>query len=103
MEERGGPTTQAGIRYQNSVAALYLGDLLRWDIPNPAERVREVRLEAPAHVDDIVATFADGHRDWIQVKLNLDPRGKAWEKLWRDLAGQRDDAQFGADDRLVLI
>jgi hypothetical protein len=47
MEERGGPTTQAGIRYQNSVAALYLGDLLRWDIPHPAKRAREIRLEAP--------------------------------------------------------
>jgi hypothetical protein len=47
MEERGGPTTQAGIRYQNSVAALYLGDLLRWDLPHPAERAREIRLEAP--------------------------------------------------------
>ena len=29
MVERGGPTTQAGIHYENSVAALCLGDLLR--------------------------------------------------------------------------
>jgi GrpB-like predicted nucleotidyltransferase (UPF0157 family) len=74
MEERGGPATQAGIRYQNSVAALYLGDLLRWDCPNPAERVLEVRVEAPAHVDDVVLRYADGHREWIQVKLNLGRR-----------------------------
>src|SRR3546814_38913 len=80
MVERGGPTTQAGIHYQNSVAALCLGDLLRWDVVNPAERVVEVRLEAPADVDDIVVCHADGHRDWIQVKLDLEPRGNAWEK-----------------------
>jgi hypothetical protein len=49
MEERGGPTTQAGIRYQNSAAALYLGDLLRWDIPHPAERARE-RYGSKRHV-----------------------------------------------------
>ncbi|WP_380806014.1 hypothetical protein [Sphingobium tyrosinilyticum] len=86
MEERGGPTTQAGVRYQNSVAALFLGDLLRWAIPSPVERVREVRLEAPAHVDDIVATFADRHRDWIQVKLNRTARtglGQALARLCR--------------------
>src|SRR3546814_15223097 len=46
MVERGGPTTQAGIHYQNSVAALCLGDLLRWDVVNPAERVVEVRLRS---------------------------------------------------------
>jgi hypothetical protein len=84
MAERGCPTTQAGVHYQNSVAALCLGDLLRWDVVNPAERVVEVRLQAPADVDDIVVRHADGHRDWIQVTLDLEPRGKAWEKLWID-------------------
>ncbi|MES3055048.1 hypothetical protein O6V14_05340 [Sphingomonas faeni] len=102
MAEHGGPTTQAGIRYQNSVAALYLGDLLRWDCPNPVERVLEVRVEAPTHVDDIVAHYADGHHDWIQVKLSLDGHGKAWEKLWADFEQQRDDAGFGLEDKLVL-
>jgi len=57
---------------------------LRWDVVNPAERVVEVRLEAPADVDDIVVRHAGGHRDWIQVTLDLEPRGKAWEKLWID-------------------
>lgn len=38
MVERGGPTTQAGFYYQNSVAALCLGDLLPWDVVDPAER-----------------------------------------------------------------
>lgn len=103
MVERGGPTTQAGIHYQNSVAALYLGDLLRWDVVNPAERVVEVRLEAPTDVDDIVVRFADGHRDWIQVKLDLEPRGNAWEKLWSDFAQQCGNDVFGVEDRLVLV
>lgn len=67
MVERGGPASQVGIYYQNSVAALFLGDPLRWDVVNPAERVVEVRLDAPGD-DDIVARFADGHRDWVQVK-----------------------------------
>lgn len=103
MTERGGPTTQAGIYYQNSIAALYLGDLLRWDIANPAERVIEVRVEAPAHVDDIVIRYSDRHREWVQAKLSIEPRGKAWKKLWADFAAQRDAETFGAEDRLVLL
>ena len=60
MAERGGPTTQAGIRYQDQVAALYLGRML-----DPRERPRrdqpvEVRIEAPQSVDDFVVRFADG-------------------------------------------
>lgn len=46
---------------------------------------------------------ADGHRNWIQVKLDLEPHGKAWEKLWTDLAQQRDHDLFGVEDRLVLV
>src|SRR3546814_1327062 len=54
-------------------------------------------------LDDIVVCHADGHRDWIQVKLDLEPRGNAWEKLWTDLAQQRDNDLFGVEDRLVLV
>ena len=103
MEERGGPATQAGIRYQNSVAALYLGDLLRWACPNPVERVLEVRVEAPTHVDDIVVHYADGHREWVQVKLSLAANGRAWDKLWTDFKQQRDENTFGTEDWLVLV
>ncbi|MCF1503810.1 hypothetical protein L0F51_08560 [Afifella sp. H1R] len=103
MTERGGPTTQAGIYYQNSIAALYLGDLLRWDIANPVERVVEVRVEAPAHVDDIVIRYSDRHREWVQAKLTIAPRGKAWEKLWVDFVAQREAEDFSAEDRLVLL
>jgi hypothetical protein len=51
MPERGGATTQAGIYYQNTVAARHLADLLDLSPLSPRERVVEVRLEAPAHVD----------------------------------------------------
>lgn len=44
MVERGGPNTQAGFHYQNSVAALCLGDLLLWDVVDPAERVSNGHL-----------------------------------------------------------
>src|SRR5688572_29602918 len=103
MTERGGPTWQAGIQFQNSVAGLYLGDLLRLD-PLPArQQVTEVRVEAPVDVDDIVAMYADGHRQWIQVKLNLSLSGGAWEAAWRGFQAQRASAAFGVEDRLVLV
>ncbi len=60
MTERGGPTTQSGILYQNSVAALYLGRLCdaTWRLDD--QFVVHVRVEAPSDVDDIIVTFADG-------------------------------------------
>ena len=42
MAERGGPTTQAGIHYQNSVSALYLGRLC--DAAPRPERARVVEV-----------------------------------------------------------
>ena len=62
-----------------------------------------MRLETPADVDDIVVRQANGHRDWIQVKLGLEPHGNSWEKPWTDLAQQRDHDLFGVEDRLVLV
>ncbi len=103
MTERGGPTTQAGIRYQNSIAALYLGELLQLHAPSAREQISEVRIEAPADVDDIVVRFADRHRDWVQVKLTLSATGTAWRKLWRDFYLQSTFMDFGTEDRLVLV
>jgi hypothetical protein len=103
MDERGGPTTHAGIRYQNGVAALYLGELVDWETADPRTRVVEVRVEAPADVDDLVVRFADGHRDWAQVKLSLASSGGAWDRLWRDFDAQLRDPAFGPNDRLLLI
>src|ERR1700754_4681191 len=105
MRERGGPTAQSGIIYQNSIAALYLGRLC--DItPRPEhERICKVRVEAPEHVDDIVITFADGHRIYVQAKENIRSHHEAWEKLWRDFAAQfaRVDFQRGKDRLAIYI
>ncbi len=103
MTERGGPTTQSGILYQNSIAALNLGRLcdLR---PRPArERIISVRIEAPHNVDDIVVTYADRTRDWIQAKENLRFSGPKWDKLWADFESQRFGKHFQPDDRLRLV
>lgn len=103
MVEAGGPTTQGGIWYQNSVAALYMGDLLDLKKRPQNERVVEVRLEAPSDVDDVVVRYADGRRQWIQVKSNLRNRDSAWDKLWHDFRNQQKRPEFGGDDALVLI
>lgn len=103
MPESGGTTTQSGIFYQNSIAALYLGRLcdLR---PRPAsERVIEVRVEAPAPVDDTVVTYADRHREWIQAKENLARNSDAWRKVWGDFEKLRWQGDFGSEDRIVLM
>lgn len=97
MAESGGTTTQSGIHYQNSIAALYLGRLLDSRQRVASERVVEVRVEAPDHVDDIVARHADGGRSFIQAKEALSTTSDAWGKLWSDFAKQAhecNDAQY---------
>jgi len=102
MVEHGGPTTQDGIYYQNTVAARYLADLLNLHASVPRESVVEVRIEAPSHVDDIVVRYADGHREWVQAKSNLRASGEAWRSLWAAFAAQIQDSGFGAGDRLII-
>lgn len=102
MAERGGPSTQAGIRYQDQVAALYLGRML-----DPRERPRrdqpvEVRVEAPQAVDDFVVHFADGTRRFFQVKLTLEAKGSAWQELWPAFLRQMN-TDFKLEDRLELV
>jgi hypothetical protein len=103
LSERGGPTTQEGIYYQNTVAARYLVDLLDLSPLPPRERVIEVRVEAPSDVDDIVVRYADGHRDWVQVKTRIKPSADPWTGLWADLAAQRSATEFGSEDHLVVV
>ena len=50
MPERGGPTTQSGILYQNSIAALYLGRLCDATQRPASDFVQSVRVEAPEDV-----------------------------------------------------
>jgi len=101
MPELGGTTTQAGINYQNSVAALAMLDLLDM-APTPAsQRVTDVRVEAPEQVDDIVIRHADATVTYQNVKLEL-ARNKAWKKLWEQLHRQRSEA-FGEHDELQVV
>ena len=103
MPESGGTTTQSGILYQNSIAALNLGRLCDMRQRPASERVVEVRIEAPEFVDDIVVTYADRHCDWIQAKENLIFTGPIWKKLWIDFEKQRWSHKFGPSDRLRLL
>ncbi len=103
MAERGGASTQDGIYYQNTVAATYLADLLELSQQPPRERVVEVRVEAPSDVDDVVVRFADGHRDWLQIKTVIPSSGDAWDRLWVNLATQATSAEFGSEDSLIVV
>ena len=101
--ERGGATTQSGIFYQNSVAALYLGRLCDATTRPKTLHVSGVRVEAPTDVDDIVVTFADGHKTYIQAKENVSSGDNAWQKVWRDFSKQFQHDQFEkGKDRLLF-
>jgi hypothetical protein len=101
MPEAGGTATQSGIYYQNSVTALYLGQML--DGARVGNRViTNVRAEARESVDDTVVTYADGAREFIQSKESLGS-SKAWRTLWNDFYDQRHKSIFDPQrDRLVL-
>lgn len=103
VTEAGGPATQSGIFFQNTIAARYLGRLC-----DPTERLAKddvvgVRVEAPEHVDDIVVTYRDAHRDWISAKERLDPSSEEFAAVWSAFARQSGTEGFGASDRLVLV
>lgn len=103
MPERGGPTTQSGIYYQNAVAALYLGRLYDSLPRTKGERVIHVRVEAPTAVDDTVVTYDDEHNAYIQAKEAIRTGEDAWNKLWRDFAAQFLQTGFQrGSDRLIL-
>ncbi|USX18419.1 hypothetical protein NHH82_21425 [Oxalobacteraceae bacterium OTU3REALA1] len=88
MTEIGGPTTQAGIRYQDRVVALYLGRMIDARQRHSRHRPIEVRIESPDKVDDFVVHFDDGSRQFFQVKMALQRTGNAWVSLWRSMHNQ---------------
>ncbi|WP_150130815.1 NACHT domain-containing NTPase [Janthinobacterium sp. LM6] len=104
MAEPGGPTTQSGIYYQNTVSALYLGALL--DSPHPSDvgtRVISVRIEAPEDVDDTIVTYSDSSCHFIQAKENLSLAGEPWDKFWAAAKRQIEKSTNESDQiRLVL-
>ena len=101
MAEIGGSTTQSGIYFQNAVAARYMGRMLHPRSRPPGEQVVEVRVEAPEQVDDVVVTFADERRLYLQVKENIVVGDEAWKKLWADFDKQAQ--RFNSRDQLVLF
>ncbi len=105
MAERGGPTTQSGILYQNSVTALYLGRLCDATQRPASDLIQSVRVEAPENVDDIVVTFADEHKEYIQAKEIISAGDTAWNKLWKDFLAQyrRKDFNYGQDQLVFQI
>ena len=102
MTEIGGPTAQAGIRYQDRVAALYLGRMLDPRKRPSRDRPVEVRVETSDAVDDLFVRFDDGSRHFFQIKLALQRRGEAWESLWRALHRQLT-VDLSRDDRFALV
>lgn len=102
VPESGGPTTQSGIGYQDAIAALYLGRMCDPRERLARERVRAVRVEAAAAVDDIEVQFGDGSTGWIQAKERVNPSQPEWKKLWRDFATLRQSETFKHSDRLIL-
>ena len=103
MTERGGPTTQSGILYQNSISALFLAKLCDSNSQNLHESVQEVRLEAPEDVDDTVVTYSDNHKEYIQAKENIDIGGIVWNNLWKKLINQYKNQDFDFDSDLLCL
>jgi len=103
LPEAGGASTQAGIYYQNSVAALALSDLLSFDHHVRREQVIEVRVETPDSVDDLVIRYADGHREFRSVKLSLRKGSKAWINLWKDFGAQQSATDMSRGDRFSVV
>lgn len=103
MAEAGGTTTQSGIYYQNSIAALYLGRLIDSSRTNK-QIVESVRVEAPEVVDDVVITYSDRKKEYIQAKERLNSSSEEWKKLWRSFKEQADSCNSkGRNYSLILI
>ena len=101
MSENGGPTTQSGTYFQNTVAAWFMAQMYHDATRGRSEnRVVRVRCEAPTDVDDVVVTFERGIH-YVQAKEALSASGKAWTGLWRHFWKQLDRMALERD-RLVL-
>ncbi|WP_145953921.1 hypothetical protein [Paenibacillus bovis] len=68
IAEYSGPTTQAGISYQNSIAALYSGRMIDSKYFSPVDKVTKIRVEVPEYVNDTVITFINEVNWYIQAK-----------------------------------
>lgn len=103
MPEQGGTTTQSGISYQNLYAALRIAEMLSGQDLPATSKIAGVRVEAPVNVDDVVVTYEDGHRDYVQAKENLTASGEIWLKIWRQFLQQYEKPDFDrVNSRLIL-
>ncbi|MDX1808169.1 MAG: NACHT domain-containing protein [Sulfurospirillaceae bacterium] len=102
MAESGGPTTQSGIYYQNSIAALYLGKLVD-SSRTSEETVESVRVEAPEAVDDVVVTYSNGKKEYIQAKESLKASSEEWKKLWSSFKTQADICQSTGQSYSLIL
>lgn len=102
MTEAGGPANQAGIFFQNTIAALYLGRMVDLRSRARRDRVLHVRVEAPEAVDDIVVLLGDGSRRYIQAKRSLDVSSDAWGRVWQQFCEQLARPTTALEDRLLL-
>ena len=65
--------------------------------------VVHVCVEALHHVDDVVVTFADEHKEYIQAKENIAGNGEAWRGVWSSFCQEFQSTSFRRGvDRLVL-
>lgn len=104
MTEAGGPTTQSGIHYQNSITALYLGRMLDNSPRADSGRVISVRSEASEEVDDTVISFADEHKIFIQAKESIRSGTKEWQELWQSIERQfRKETFTQGSDRIQVF
>lgn len=102
MAESGGTTTQSGIYYQNSIAALYLGKLVDSTRTNE-ETIESVRVEAPEAVDDVVVTYSNGKKEYIQAKERLKSSSEEWKKVWSSFKTQADNCHSKRQNYSLIL
>lgn len=102
MAEAGGATTQSGIYYQNSIAALYLGRLVD-SSRTSTDTIEGVRVEAPEAVDDVVITYSNGKKEYIQAKERLNSSSEEWKKLWSSFKTQANICQSQGQNHSLIL
>lgn len=94
--ETGGPTTHAGINFQNCIAALRLARMLAQTEfgEQSLGKIIAVRCEAPTEVDDILVTYSSQRKEYIQAKLRVSPGDDAWDTMWHHFYKQYHQPTF---------
>ncbi len=102
MAEAGGTTTQSGIYYQNSIASLYLGRLID-SSRTSEETIESVRVEAPEAVDDVLVTYSNGKKEYIQAKERLKSSSEEWKKVWSSFKTQADNCHSKRQNYSLIL